>query len=83
MSGCEKSDVCPAFAARSKSPLSLAICICLAIVAGAIRATIDPSVFHDIISGKWLTPSLDASQQPNAAAVGALETRFDLIAHAV
>ena len=79
MSGCEKSDVCPAFAARSKSPLSLAICICLAIVAGAVGTTIDPSVFDDIISGKWLTASLDAAQQRNAAAVGALETKVDAI----
>ena len=36
MSGCEKSDVCPAFAARSKSPLTLAIYICLAIAVGAV-----------------------------------------------
>ena len=79
MSGCEKSDVCPAFAARSKSPLTLAICICLAIVVGAVGTTIDPSVFDDIISGKWLTASLEAAQQRNAAAVAALETKVDAI----
>jgi hypothetical protein len=79
MSGCEKSDVCPAFAARSKSPLTLAICICLAIAVGAVGTTIDPSVFDDIISGKWLTAPLEAAQQRNAAAVAALETKVDAI----
>ena len=79
MSGCEKSDVCPAFAARSRSPLTLAIYICLAIAVGAIGTTIDPSVFDDIISGKWLTASLDAAQQRNAAAVAALESKVDAI----
>jgi hypothetical protein len=79
MSGCEKSDVCPAFAARSKSPLTLAIYICLAIALGAVGTTIDPAVFDDIISGKWLTASLDAAQQRNAAAVAALESKVDAI----
>jgi hypothetical protein len=79
MSGCEKSDVCPAFAARSKSPLTLAIYICLAIALGAVGTTIDPSAFDDIISGKWLTASLEAAQQRNSAAVAALETKVDAI----
>lgn len=79
MSGCEKSDVCPAFAARSKSPLTLAIYICLAIAVGAVGTTIDPSVFDNIISGKWLTASLEAAQQRNTAAVAALETKVDAI----
>jgi hypothetical protein len=79
MSGCEKSDVCPALAARSKSPLTLAIYICLAIAIGAVGTTIDPSVFDNIISGKWLTASLEAAQQRNTAAVAALETKVDAI----
>ena len=79
MSGCEKSDVCPALAARSKSPLTLAIYICLAIAVGAVGTTIDSSVFDDIISGKWLTASIEAAQQRNATAVAALETKVDAI----
>jgi hypothetical protein len=79
MSGCEKSDVCPAFAARSKSPLTLAIYICLAIAIGAVGTTLDVSLFDDIISGKWLTASLEAAQQRNTAAVAALETKVNAI----
>jgi hypothetical protein len=79
MSGCEKSDVCPAFAPRSKSPLALAIYICLAIAVGAVASTLDPSAFDDVISGKWLTASLEAAQQRNTAAVTALETKVEAI----
>jgi hypothetical protein len=79
MSGCEKSNVCPAFAARAKSPLTLAIYICLAIAIGAVGTTIDPAVYADIVSGKWLTASLEAAQQRNTAAVAALETKVDAI----
>jgi len=79
MSACEKSDMCPAFAARSKSPLTMAIYICLAIAIGAVGTTLDVSVFDDIISGKWLTASLEAAQQRNTAAVAALETKVGAI----
>lgn len=79
MSGCEQSDVCPAFVARSKSPLKLAIYICLAIALGAVGTTLDLSVFDDIVSGKWLTASLEAAQQRNTAAVAALESKVDAI----
>ena len=49
MSGCEKSDVCPAFAARARSPLTLAIYICLAIAVGAVGATIDPTTHRQLV----------------------------------
>ena len=79
MSGCEKSDVCPAFVTRSKSPLTLAIYICFAIALGAVGSTLDASIFDNIISGKWLTASLDEAQQRNTAAVAALETKVEAI----
>jgi hypothetical protein len=79
MSGCEKSDVCPAFATRSKSPLTLAIYICIAIALGAVGSTLDASIFDNITSGKWLTASLDEAQQRNTAAVAALETKVEAI----
>jgi hypothetical protein len=79
MSGCEKSDVCPAFVTRAKSPLTLAIYICFAIALGAVGSTLDASIFDNIISGKWLTASLDEAQQRNTAAVAALETKVEAI----
>jgi hypothetical protein len=79
MSCCEQSDVCPAFVARSKSPLKQAIYICLAIAVGAVGTTLAPSVVDDIVSGKWLTASLEAAQQRNTAAVAALESKVDAI----
>jgi hypothetical protein len=57
----------------------MAIYICLAIAIGAVGTTLDVSVFDDIISGKWLTASLEAAQQRNTAAVAALENKVGAI----
>jgi hypothetical protein len=79
MSRCEHSDAAPAVAARSRSPLVTAILISLAIAIGVVGSTLDASIFEDIASGRWLTASLEAAQQRNAAAVTLLENKVDAI----
>ena len=64
MSACEKSDVCPAFAARSKSPLTMAIYICLAIaiVLPALLPLLDGYALERAVADRTVAPKASVSE---------------------